>query len=77
MLPLLPRVERRARRPGRKRHPDRLVFQGVLSARYTGIQREHLSEELGFGSGMTCRRRRRTVTRSGSGSGCTRCGWPS
>jgi transposase len=28
--PLLPKVERRARHPGRKRHPDRLVFQGIL-----------------------------------------------
>jgi transposase len=28
--PLLPKVERRARHRGRKRHPDRLVFQGIL-----------------------------------------------
>jgi hypothetical protein len=28
--PLLPKVERRIRHPGRKRHPDRLVFQGIL-----------------------------------------------
>ncbi|MER6769120.1 transposase, partial [Streptomyces bacillaris] len=28
--PLLPKVERRTRHPGRKRHPDRLVFQGIL-----------------------------------------------
>ncbi|WP_406466365.1 transposase [Streptomyces sp. NBC_00111] len=77
MPPLLPKVERRARRPWRKRHPDRLVFQGILSARYTSIQWEHLSEELGFGSGMTCWRRRPTGTRPGSDSGCKRCGWPS
>ncbi|WP_327388802.1 IS5 family transposase [Streptomyces sp. NBC_01207] len=47
----------RTRRPGRKRHPDRLVFQGILFVLYTGIGREHLPPELGFGSGMTCWRR--------------------
>ncbi|MFJ3637972.1 transposase [Streptomyces sp. NPDC090112] len=52
--PLLPKVERRARNPGRKRHPDRLVFQGILFVLHTGIAWEHLPQELGFGSGMTC-----------------------
>lgn len=52
--PLLPKVERRARHPGRKRHPDRLVFQGILFILHTGIAWEHLPQELGFGSGMTC-----------------------
>lgn len=28
--PLLPKVKRRTRHPGRKRHPDRLVFQDIL-----------------------------------------------
>ncbi len=28
--PLLPKVERRTRHLGRKRHPDRPVFQGIL-----------------------------------------------
>ncbi|MFJ6251806.1 MULTISPECIES: IS5 family transposase [unclassified Streptomyces] len=55
--PLLPRVERQARHPGRKRHPDRLVFQGILFVLHTGIAWEHLPQELGFGSGMTCWRR--------------------
>ncbi|MFF2075884.1 IS5 family transposase [Kitasatospora sp. NPDC058162] len=55
--PLLPKVERRTRRPGRKRHPDRLVFQGILFVLHTGISWEHLPQELGFGSGMTCWRR--------------------
>ncbi|MFD9855761.1 IS5 family transposase [[Kitasatospora] papulosa] len=55
--PLLPKVERRARHPGRKRHPDRLVFQGILFVLHTGIAWEHLPQELGFGSGMTCWRR--------------------
>lgn len=35
--PLLPKVERRTRQPGRKRHPDRLVFQGILFVLHTGI----------------------------------------
>ncbi|MFD9624052.1 IS5 family transposase [Streptomyces virginiae] len=55
--PLLPRVERRTRHPGRRRHPDRLVFQGILFVLHTGIAWEHLPQELGFGSGMTYWRR--------------------
>ncbi|MDQ1065285.1 transposase [Streptomyces canus] len=57
MEPLLPKVERRIRHPGRKRHPDRLVFQGILFVLHTGIAWEHLPQELGFGSGRTCWRR--------------------
>ncbi|GAA3899576.1 hypothetical protein GCM10023084_60080 [Streptomyces lacrimifluminis] len=63
--PLLPRVERRARHPGRKRHPDRLVFQGILFVPHTGIAWEHLPQELGFGSGMTCWRRLAEWTEAG------------
>ncbi len=55
--PLLPKVERRTRHPGRKRHPDRMVFQDVLFVLHTGIPWEHLPQQLGFGSGMTCWRR--------------------
>ncbi|MEU2760892.1 IS5 family transposase [Streptomyces sp. NPDC006906] len=63
--PLLPEVERRARHPGRKRHPDRLVFQGILFVLHTGIACEHLPQELGFGPGMTCRRRPAEWTEAG------------
>ncbi|GAA3354555.1 hypothetical protein GCM10017744_013080 [Streptomyces antimycoticus] len=42
---------------GRKRRPDPLVFQGILFVLHTGIAWEHLPQELGFGSGMTCWRR--------------------
>lgn len=35
--PLLPKVERRTRHSGRKRHPNRLVFQGILFVLHTGI----------------------------------------
>jgi transposase len=47
----------KSRQPGRKRHQDRLVFQGILFVLHTGIAWEHLPQELGFGSGVTCRRR--------------------
>ncbi|MFH8425957.1 IS5 family transposase [Streptomyces sp. NPDC018038] len=63
--PLLPRVERRARHPGRKRHPDRLVFQGIQFVLHTGIAWEYLPQELGFGSGMTCWRRLAEWTEAG------------
>lgn len=63
--PLLPKVERRTRYPGRKRHPDRLVFQGILFVLNTGIAWEHLPQELGFGSGMTCWRRLAEWTEAG------------
>jgi transposase len=55
--PLLPRVERRFRFPGRKRLPDRQALQGILFVLHTGISWRHLPLELGFGSGSTCYRR--------------------
>src|ERR1043165_7869611 len=55
--PLLPRVERRFRYPGRKRLPDRQALQGILFVLHTGIAWTHLPRELGFGSGVTCWRR--------------------
>src|SRR6478672_2238450 len=55
--PLLPKVERRFRYPGRKRLPDRAALQGILFVLHTGISWTHLPPELGFGSGVTCWRR--------------------
>jgi transposase len=55
--PLLPKVERRFRFPGRKRLPDREALQGILFVLHTGIAWRHLPLELGFGSGSTCYRR--------------------
>jgi transposase len=55
--PLIPRVERRYRYPGRKRIDDRKVLTGILFVLKTGIPWEQLPQELGCGSGMTCWRR--------------------
>ena len=55
--PLLPRVERRFRYPGRTRLPDRQALQGILFVLHTGIAWRHLPLELGFGGGSTCYRR--------------------
>ena len=63
--PLLPKVERRFRYPGRKRLPDRQALQGILFVLHTGIGWEHLPQELGFGCGMTCWRRLRDWQEAG------------
>ncbi|MFD7378885.1 MULTISPECIES: IS5 family transposase [Streptomyces] len=42
---------------GRPRVPDRQALCGILFVLHTGTQWEYLPQELGFGSGMTCRRR--------------------
>ena len=63
--PLLPNKERRFRYPGRKRLPDRQVLCGILFVLYTGIAWEHLPQELGFGSGVTCWRRLNEWQRAG------------
>ena len=54
---MLPKRERRFRYPGRKRLPDREALCGILFVFHTGIAWQHLSAELGFGSGVTCWRR--------------------
>lgn len=63
--PLVPRVERRYRYPGRKRIDDRKVLTGILFVLRTGIAWEHLPQELGCGSGMTCWRRLREWQEAG------------
>src|SRR6266513_2518692 len=55
--PLLPKVERRFRYPGRKRLPDRQALQGILFVLQTGIAWRQLPLELGYGGGSTCYRR--------------------
>jgi len=73
--PLLPKVERRFRYPGRKRLPDRQALQGILFVLHTGIAWRHLPLELGFGGGSTCYRRLDEWQRRVCGSGCMRCCW--
>ena len=63
--PLLPRRPRRFRYPGRRPLDDRQVLSGILFVLHTGIAWEHLPQELGFGSGMTCWRRLRTWQEAG------------
>ena len=63
--PLLPVVERRYRYPGRKRLPDRAALTGILFVLKTGIPWEHLPQEMGCGSGMTCWRRLRDWNEAG------------
>jgi transposase len=63
--PLLPKQERRFRYPGRQRLPDRQVLCGILFVLYTGSAWEHLPQELGFGSGVTCWRRLEEWQRAG------------
>ncbi|GAB3120795.1 hypothetical protein GCM10027160_37400 [Streptomyces calidiresistens] len=65
IVPLLPVRQRRHRHPGRKALDDRKVLCGILFVLYTGIRWEWLPAELGFGSGMTCRRRLRDRNNAG------------
>src|SRR6266487_749146 len=57
--PLIPKVPRRHRFPGRKRIDDRKVLTGILFVLRTGIPWEYLQQEMGCGSGVTCWRRLR------------------
>ena len=64
--PLIPKVPRRHRFPGRKRIDDRrVVLTGILFVLQTGIPWEYLPQEMGCGSGMTCWRRLREWQQAG------------
>jgi transposase len=63
--PLIPKVPRRQRFPGRKRLDDRKVLAGILFVLQTGIPWEYLPQEMGCGSGMTCWRRLREWQEAG------------
>jgi transposase len=45
--PLLPKVRRRYRHPGRKRLDDRKALNGILFVLYTGIAWQFLPQEVG------------------------------
>src|SRR5580765_6423280 len=63
--PLIPKVRRRYRYPGRKRLDDRKVLTGILFVLRTGIPWEYLPQEMGCGSGVTCWRRLREWQQAG------------
>ncbi|MFG3223943.1 transposase [Kitasatospora sp. NPDC048194] len=64
--PLLPVRQQRLRRIGRPPLDDQGCSQGILYVLHTGIQWKRLPHELGFGSGMTCRRRLRDRHEAGA-----------
>ena len=55
--PLIPRVERRFRYPGRKRHDDRACLEGILYVLRYGIPWRALPRIEGLPSGQPCWRR--------------------
>lgn len=63
--PLLPKVERRFRYPGRKRHDDRACLEGILYALRFGVPWQELPRYPGWPSGQTCWRRFREWQRAG------------
>lgn len=63
-LPLLP-PEPPKPRGGRPHVPDRAALTGILFVLTTGIPWERLPQELGYGSGVTCRRRLRDWNHAG------------
>jgi transposase len=73
--PLIPKVPRRHRFPGRMRIDDRKVLTGILFVLRTGIAWEYLPREMGCGAGVTCWRRLWEWQEAGSGRGCTCCCW--
>lgn len=62
--PLLP-VVALSPKGGRPRLSDELALNGILFVLRTGTPWEHLPQELGFGSGMTCWRRLRDWQNAG------------
>jgi len=64
IAPLLPKVERRFRFPGRKRVDDRTALRGILFVLKTGIPWEDFPKEMGC-SGMTLWRRLAEWQRTG------------
>lgn len=65
IAPLLP-VAEPSPKGGRPRLSDELALNGILFVLRTGTPWEHLPQELGFGSGMTCWRRLRDWQSAGA-----------
>jgi transposase len=62
---LPPPKKRRFRYPGRRPIDNRKALTGILFVLRTGIQWEHLPQEMGCGCGMTCWRRLRDWQKAG------------
>ena len=63
--PLIPRVERRFRYPGRKRHDDRAVFEAILYVLRYAVPWQELPRVEGWPSGQTAWRRFHEWQRAG------------
>ena len=63
--PLIPRVERRYRFPGRKRHDDRACLEGILYVLRYAVPWAELPPVAGWPSGQTCWRRFHEWRRAG------------
>jgi transposase len=63
--PLLPKVERRFRYPGRKRHDDRACLEAILYVLRWAIPWAELPPVEGWPSGQTCWRRFHEWQRAG------------
>jgi transposase len=63
--PLIPKVERRFRYPGRKRHDERACLEGIVYVLRYGIPWRALPAIEGFPSGQTCWRRLNEWERAG------------
>jgi transposase len=63
--PLIPRVERRFRYPGRRRHADRACLEGILYALRYAVPWAELPPVHGWPSGQTCWRRFHEWRRAG------------
>jgi transposase len=67
--PLLPRVERRFRCPGRRRHDDRACLEGILCVLRSAVPWQELPAVEGWPSGQTCWRRFHEWQRAGVWAG--------
>jgi len=63
--PLLPKVERRFRYPGRRRHDDRACLEGILYVLRYAVPWAELPRVEGWPSGQTCWRRFHEWQRAG------------
>jgi transposase len=63
--PLIPKVERRFRYPGRKRHDDRACLEGILYVLRYAVPWQELPRVEGWPSGQTCWRRFQEWQRAG------------